>query len=147
MPNVLPQYKTVVDELSPMLVDLPFKIIGIDGPDGSGKTTLGRYIAWHFNISLVETDLSLIIGRSSPGHCTNCISNAVEVRKMMNRPVILEGCAILDLTEKLGISLDFHIYVETKQYEGSDRLSNYLKIYREKFDPKGRANIQIEISP
>ena len=60
MPTVLPAYAEVVDALTPVMRGLPGVIVTIDGRDGVGKTTLGRYLAWHFNVTLIETDLFLI---------------------------------------------------------------------------------------
>ena len=60
MVKVLPVYLQVVDTLWPHMRGLPGVIITIDGRDGVGKTTLGRYLAWYFNVSLIETDLYLI---------------------------------------------------------------------------------------
>ena len=59
----LPQYSDVIRALTPVLHDLPGRLIAIDGRSGVGKTTLGRYLAWRFNISLVESDLFLIPNR------------------------------------------------------------------------------------
>jgi len=65
----LPQYKVVMTALMPILYDLPGKLIAIDGRLGVGKTTLGRYLAWRFNISLVETDLFLIPNQGNWSIC------------------------------------------------------------------------------
>jgi tRNA A37 threonylcarbamoyladenosine biosynthesis protein TsaE len=52
----LPQYADIVRRLKPVLAGLPPKLIAIDGPMGSGKTTLGRHLAWRFNVTLIEAD-------------------------------------------------------------------------------------------
>jgi len=44
----LPQYADIVRRLTPALAGLPPKLIAIDGPMSSGKTTLGRHLAWRF---------------------------------------------------------------------------------------------------
>ena len=59
----LPEYANVVAALTPVLADFPAKIIAIGGHPSSGKTSLGRYLAWQFNVSLIETDLFLDDGR------------------------------------------------------------------------------------
>ena len=58
MQKELPQYKLVMTHLQG-------KLIAIDGLLGVGKTTLGRYLAWRFNISLVGSDLFLIPNQGS----------------------------------------------------------------------------------
>ncbi len=55
MPAVLPAYLRVVNALTPVMRGLPGVIVTVDGRDGVGKTTLGRYLAWHFNVTLIET--------------------------------------------------------------------------------------------
>jgi hypothetical protein len=49
------EYAPVVDALAPVLHNLPPRIIAIDGRPGCGKTTLGRFLAWWFNVSLMVT--------------------------------------------------------------------------------------------
>jgi tRNA A37 threonylcarbamoyladenosine biosynthesis protein TsaE len=64
----LPQYADIVRRLTPALAGLPPKLIAIDGPMSSGKTTLGRHLAWRFKVTLVEADL-FAVPRSKPiGH-------------------------------------------------------------------------------
>ena len=57
-----PEYARALSYLEPILLGLPPKVVAIDGAHGVGKTTLGRFLAWRFNISLIETDLFLLEG-------------------------------------------------------------------------------------
>ena len=66
MATVLPAYLKIVEALTPIMQGLPGMIVTIDGRDGVGKTTLGRYLAWHFNVTLIETDLFLIPAQDYP---------------------------------------------------------------------------------
>ena len=50
-------YRLITEKLDDYLFNLPKKVIAIDGLDGAGKTTLGRFLACRYNISLIETDL------------------------------------------------------------------------------------------
>jgi hypothetical protein len=63
LPAVLPAYLQVINALTPVMRRPRGIIVTIDGRDGVGKTTLGRYLAWHFNVTLIETDLFLIPAR------------------------------------------------------------------------------------
>jgi KaiC/GvpD/RAD55 family RecA-like ATPase len=52
-------YRPVVEALSPVLHGLLGKVVAIDGLPGVGKTEMGRYLAYRFNVSLIEPDLFL----------------------------------------------------------------------------------------
>ena len=54
-----PEYVDAVSALKPVLANFQANIIAIGGHPSSGKTSLGRYLAWQFNVSLIETDLFL----------------------------------------------------------------------------------------
>jgi MoxR-like ATPase len=56
------EYECAASALAPILDDLPGKVVAIDGYPGVGKSSLGRFLAWRFNISLIETDFFLIKG-------------------------------------------------------------------------------------
>ena len=55
-------YETIVNALKPVLFQLNPKLVAIDGRYGTGKTTLGRYLSWRFNSTLIETDQYLSTG-------------------------------------------------------------------------------------
>lgn len=145
MPMRPPEYDRVVRELSPFLHDLPGKIIGIDGRDGSGKSTLGRFLAWYFNVTLVETDLFTEDGQDLM-YRTGEIDRIVEHRLSRPRPVIVEGLRLLQLLSGLHRSPDFLIYVKNSQFEGSHALSALIRRYEEEFGPEKRAHLVLELS-
>jgi hypothetical protein len=78
--RVLPAYSKVVDALAPLLREFPGGIVTIDGRDGVGKTTLGRYLAWHFNVTLIETDLFLIPAQDYLIYLDDQINRIIERR-------------------------------------------------------------------
>ena len=91
MPTVLPGYLKVVEALTPIMQGLPGVIITIDGRDGVGKTTMGRYLSWHFNVTLIETDLYLIPAQDYLIHLDDQINRIIERRITTPLPVIAEG--------------------------------------------------------
>src|SRR5688500_11872965 len=144
--TVLPQYDLAMDALRPVLRNLPGKIVGIDGRAGVGKTTLGRYLAWRFNVSLVETDLFMIKGqgqvlyRQEEGQ--HVIASRIDGDDMdTRRPVIVDGIALRRLLGRLGRKPDFVIYVTHRDPPESTLLKEDLASYEADFSPEGRADL------
>jgi uridine kinase len=140
-------YSDVADALASVLNNLPPKIIAINGRPGVGKTTLGRFLACRFEISLIETDLFLKgNGRLEYRHC-DAISHMIEVRiNRKDRPVIVEGVAVLRLLDELERKPDFVIYIESKDDEADkDGGSAWLKDlweYEANFSPRDKADLK-----
>jgi len=80
IPSVRTSYKTVTDFLYPHLSNLQPKVVGIDGQDKAGKTTLGRYLSWFFNSSLIETDLFLCGGFPEITYELDCLLRVIRNR-------------------------------------------------------------------
>ena len=101
MPFASYSYNLATAALTPVLHGLPPVVIAIDGLPGSGKTTLGRYLAWYFNISLVETDLFLIRSQGFK-HRMSDLSEVVSTRLTNERPIIIDGAAVSWILGELG---------------------------------------------
>src|SRR5580765_4519191 len=111
----------------------PGVIVTIDGRDSVGKTTLGRYLAWYFNVTLIETDLFLIPAQDYLIHLDDQINRIIERRITSPRPVIVEGIAILQLMQRINRVPDFSIYVTNSQHSSSKVLERRLAAYEEAF--------------
>src|SRR5437667_8066370 len=120
-------------------------IVTIDGRDGVGKTTLGRYLAWHFNVTLIETDLFLIPAQDYLIHLDDQTNRIVERRITSPRPVIVEGISMLQLMKRINRVADFSIYVTNPQHSSSRLLEQRLSSYEAAFAPSAKANIGVEI--
>jgi uridine kinase len=142
---VLPSYLKVVEALTPIMRRLAGVIVTIDGRDGVGKTTLGRYLAWHFNVTLIETDLFLIPAQDYLIHLDDQINRIVERRITSHRPVIVEGIAVLQLMKRINRIPDFTIYVTNARQSSSKALERRLAAYEEEFAPAMKASIVMEI--
>ena len=136
-------YDRVVEQLTPVLHDMSGKLVAIDGRDGSGKTTLGRFLAWHFDITLIETDPFLGEGMT---YRTDVIDLIIAHRLARPRPVIIEGIMLLRLLSSLGRSADFLIHVTNTEFQGSSTLADELLRYEQQFNPRQRADLILELS-
>ena len=139
------EYNEALRELEPVLHDLPPKIIIIDRFPCSGKTTLGRFLAWRFNISLVETDLFLIRNQGSFIYRNRDIRAVIEHRIQSDRPIIIEGVVALKILNDVGYDSSFHIRVccdETADEAASDTSwQEYLTSYK----PRADASLMLDI--
>jgi uridine kinase len=145
LPTVLPAYLKVVDALTPIMRGLPGVIVTVDGRDGVGKTTLGRYLAWHFNVTLIETDLFLIPAQDYLIHLDDQINRIIERRITSHLPVIVEGISMLQLMKRIHRVPDFAIYVTKHHHRSSKLLEQRLSTYEATFAPTATANIVVEI--
>lgn len=138
-------YKEVVSRLTPVLCDLPPKIIAIGGRPGVGKTTLGRFLAYRFNVTLVETDLFLKTGEGTLVYRLEDIRGILEHRRSRHRPVIIEGAIILDLLEQLEFDPDFTIHIVNQDApESCGGLGGQIRDYENRFDPQNRSCLTVE---
>ena len=103
-------FDLVTEALAQPLAGLPPLVIAITGPYASGKTTLARYLAWYFNISLIETDLFILSGPPLK-YRNDEIERIISFRLACPRPVIVDGAAVLNLFAELGRTPDFLIKV------------------------------------
>jgi len=145
LPRVLPAYSTVVTALTPVMQGLPGRIVTIDGRDGIGKTTLGRYLAWHFNVTLIETDLFMIPTQDHVIHLDDQVNRIIERRIGTPLPVIVEGICIRQLMKRLNRTPDFAIYAVSPRHLGSKLLEQRLAAYEAAFAPYATADLIVEL--
>jgi uridine kinase len=134
-----------VEALTPIMVDLPGIIVTIDGRDGVGKTTLGRYLAWHFNVTLIETDLFIIPAEDHLIHLDDQVNRIIERRITIPRPVIVEGISMRQLMQRIGREADFSIYVTNPLHSGSRLLDARLSAYEVSFEPYATADLVVDL--
>ena len=120
-------------------------IVTVDGRDGVGKTTLGRYLSWRFNVTLVETDLFLIPATDHIIHLDDQINRIIERRITTPLPVIVEGVSMLQLMKRINRVPDFAIYVTNLQQSSGVIMDRRLSAYEATFAPSANANFVVEI--
>lgn len=140
------EYTPVVDALAPVLYNLPPRIVAIDGRPGSGKTPLGRFLAWWFNVSLIETDLFLFEREGLYRYRTEETARIIDFRMRVERPVIIEGVTVLRQLAVMNRSADFLIYVANAS--APTLRSEYevqFEDYEAEFKPRQRANFTLAL--
>jgi Cdc6-like AAA superfamily ATPase len=143
-----PQYEQAVVELMPILDDLPPKIIAIDGWPGVGKTTLGRFLAWRFNVMLLETDCFIERKRLPLQYRKSELKRIINKRLTMHgegRPIIIEGIAIRRLLNELNYEPAFVIYAICESPPELGILSNEISDYDRQFCPRDSADLVITV--
>jgi len=145
VPAILPAYLLVVDSLAPTMRGLPGVIVTIDGRDGVGKTTLGRFLAWYFNVTLIETDLFLIPTQDFFIYLDDQINRIIERRIKSHLPVIVEGVSMLQIMKRLHRVPDFTIYVTNSRQSSGQAMARRLAEYEAEFLPSTTANLVIEV--
>lgn len=101
MPIRSSEFDSVALWLEPILAEVRSKkLVAITGPIGAGKSTLSRFLAWYFNISLIEADYFLIPNKGLDCEPTE-INRIIKQRHNIQRSVIVEGATILPLLAKI----------------------------------------------
>lgn len=87
------------------------KTIGIDGVDGSGKTSLSKEVGKKLNLSVLNLDDYLI--KNKENYVENLKYNEIHefIEKHQNC-FIIEGVCLLNILKKLNLNLDCLIYVK-----------------------------------
>ncbi|TQE99600.1 MAG: hypothetical protein FKY71_07735 [Spiribacter salinus] len=145
MPDILPAYRVVLDELRPVLHDLPGKLIGIDGRNGVGKTTLGRFLAWQSNISLIETDLFLHRHTGRLEYRVDEIGHLIQARLEKPRPVIVDGITLFSILGQMNQTADFVIYCRSTNDSEGNYLEPILENYEAQYAPIRNANLVVDL--
>jgi glycerophosphoryl diester phosphodiesterase len=141
-------YAPAVDALKLVLENLPGKIVAIGGLPGVGKTTLARYLAYRFNVSMIETDMFLIRDQGVMKYHNDWINRVIASRidrdDDWQRPVIVEGATVLRLLDEIGRTADFFIHVTDEDApESRGSLAADLKEYEAEYTPPLKANLHL----
>ena len=112
-------------------------LIGIDGADGVGKSSLASWLAWQLGMPTVHLDFYLIHGSEPMAWMVKEINRIIGQRIDGERPMIIEGTFLLDILEQIEWQPDFLIYVSG---EGNLPLTDYLA----RQNPEARAHFCLD---
>jgi hypothetical protein len=142
-----PEYAIALRSLQPVLKNLPPVIVSIDGRSGVGKTTLGRFLAWRFNVSLLESDLFLIRNQGALSYRNEEVKAVIQSRLSGKRPIIVEGICALKLLKNNGFEPAFHVRVDCAGADGVSGLEqcwlDYLSLFNHVHVPHLVINLPI----
>jgi hypothetical protein len=107
-----PEYETLLTKLSAALgPDRKPLLIGIDGREGAGKTSLSNWLAWQLGIPAIHLDL-FVIQSEIPAPIERRVADLDRcIKARGDRPFIVEGVLLLDALDEVGRSPDFLIFV------------------------------------
>ena len=141
------EYTDALEALKPILYNLPPIIVAIDGRAGSGKTTLGRFLAWRFNITLIETDLFLHRKEGKFIYRNTHVAKIIDHRMNSELPVIVEGVVALRLLVEMGHQSSFHIHLICEESEGSSITEREWEKYNTLYNPCANADLILRLPP
>jgi hypothetical protein len=107
-------------------------LIGIDGLDGAGKSTLAAWLSWQCGIPVVSLDLYLP-RRARPLQWRSAdLGGVLESRLTVRQPIIVEGILLLDALSSVDQAPDFTVFVEDVRNSGNlpDLTGPYFEAHR-----------------
>jgi adenylate kinase family enzyme len=132
------QFDELATALETHLHELPPKLIAIDGRCSAGKSSLGRFLAWYFNSTLIELDLFLSEGGLV--HRYDDVKRIIKQRLDRKRPIFVEGITVLNVLEVIDIPKNYLIYVHNPRYPEGTGYVKELEEYETKYQPKSNAD-------
>jgi len=132
------------------LLDYPRRrgaLIGIDGLDGAGKSTLAAWLSWQCGIPVVSLDLYLYLSRRSrPLQWRSADLRRVLESRLNGEvrwPIIVEGILLLDALSSVDQAPDFTVFVEDARTSGN--LPEHTAPYFEAHHPREKADYVLRL--
>ena len=113
-------------------------LIGIDGVDGAGKSSLAAWLSWQLEMPTINLDLYLIPDTAPMAFKTDQLAAVIESRLATQRPLIVEGILLLDAMAAIGRRPDLLISVEREG--GAQSTMDHVGAYLERSKPHARAS-------
>jgi hypothetical protein len=115
---------------------LPF-LIGIDGVDGAGKSSLAAWLSWQLEMPTIALDLFIVPETKPIAFETAHLEAMIAARLAMRRPLIVEGILLLDALTPIRRQPDLLIFVEKEGH--SSTMEEQVRPYIEGKKPHARA--------
>jgi hypothetical protein len=109
-------------------------LIGVDGFDGSGKSSLSAWLSWQLEIPAIHLDLYIIRDSEPLAWRADDLARAIDSAQLGGqRPVLVEGVLLLCALRAIGRTPDFLALVEKEGHEPSmrQRMQSYFAAEKE----------------
>ena len=106
-------------------------VIGIDGDNGAGKSTLAHELVQMIGGSVISVD-DFLSGNGMAYSSQLDLPNLSKKIKAAEEPIIVEGVLLLDVLDRLGITLDLMIFAKCEfdgitKYGEQREITDYYK--------------------
>ena len=118
-------------------------IIGLDGLNGAGKSSLACWLAWQLNTALIHLDMFTVRDSEPQDWRTDDLKRAIDARLNIGLPVIVEGMLLLDALQKIGCSPGFLVFVTKVGNNGSYTLRKRIDEYFARQKPHAKADHEV----
>ena len=110
-------------------------LIGVDGVDGSGKSSLSAWLSWQLEMPAIHLDVYVVRDSDPLTWRFDDLARTIDGAQLeRRRPVIVEGVLLLRALGKIGRVPDFHVFVQKAAHEAGMReeMESYFKVERPK---------------
>jgi hypothetical protein len=133
-------HAAIVEHLGPTRAP---KLIGIDGRDGSGKSSCGAWLSWQLNMPCIHLDP--YTRENYQGWHTDHLRYAIDSRLERKWPIIVEGCLLLRALTQIDRKPHFLVFVENGCYPGSAFLHEAIEDYLNEAKPQDIADFSMRV--
>jgi hypothetical protein len=120
-------------------------LIGVDGLDGAGKSSVAAWLSWQLEMPAINLDLYIIRDTEPLAFRSDHLNAAVDSCLSMGRPVIVEGVMLLDVLDSIGRRPDFLVFVE-KENRNDSNMRKQVPPYLKRRRPREGADWVLEWS-